>query len=76
MDIIEMLKNLGESLADYTVGKHLEGIGYTLDDLADSVDDPAKKLAYHMAAERVLTAAVEQLVSAREKLPVEKGEAE
>jgi len=76
MDIIEMLKNLGESLADYTVAKNLEEIGRTLDDLADKADDPAKKLAYRRAAAIVLTSALEQMVIASEKLPVNKDEAE
>lgn len=76
MDIIEMLKNLGESLADYTVAKNLEEIGRTLDDLANKADDPAKKLAYHMAAASVLTSALEQMVIASEKLPFKEDEAE
>lgn len=76
MDIIEMLKNLGESLADYTVAKNLEEIGRTLDDLANKTDDPAKKLAYRMAAASVLTSALEQMVIASEKLPIKRDEAE
>lgn len=74
MDIIEMLKNLGESLADYTVAKYLEEIGLTLDGLSEKADDPAKKLAYRIASMEVLKSAVEQMESAQAKLPVQKDE--
>ena len=76
MDFIEMLKNLGESLADYTVGKYLEEIGLTLDNLSEKADDPAKKLAYRIASMKVLSAALEQMESANKKLPVYEDEAE
>lgn len=76
MDINEMLKNLGESLADYTVGKHLEEIGNTLNDLADKNDDPTKKLAYRIASMEVLRSAVERMIMAHEKLPIEEDEAD
>ena len=76
MDFIEMLKNLGESLADYTVAKHLEEIGRTLDNLADKNDDPAKKAAYRIASMEVLRSAVERMIMAHEKLPIEEDEAD
>ena len=76
MDFIEMLKNLGESLADYTVGKYLEEISLTLDNLSEKADDPAKKLAYRMASTKVLELAIEQIIGASEKLPIKKDEDE
>ena len=69
MDITELLRGLGESLADYMVANNLKEIGETLDELADSVDDPARKVAYRIAAEKVLEATLERLSTASEKLP-------
>jgi len=76
MDIIEMLKNLGQSLADYEIAENLKEIGLTLRKLGDDSKDPARSCAYHIAAVEVCTKALESMKEANAKLPKVEDEAE
>lgn len=73
MDFTEILKDLGESLADYRVAVNLKEIGLTLEKLGNDTDDPARSYAYKIAATEVLEKALERMKKAKAKIPLSQG---
>lgn len=76
MDFTEILKDLGESLADFQIAKNLKEIGLTLEKLGNDTDDLARSCAYRIAATEVLEKALESMKKAKAKIPQVKDEAE